>query len=457
MDIDDGPVVPEVAGEYTTEIVGSTVQNHSISHTQNPLNAGMVDFQYQPDPNDRITKLRASIDQMDEDYTIYEPSTSSPAAGPSTNIAIDANQESEGWNREEKALVARSNLRMFPPPLFSRQGIQQNYNYKQNPVSVPQTVVDEETGVEKQRLVNKHRWKGLAMIFISGDDEVPEQPPEASPAIKAKIDMDLLERIKQKFETRPVWSRIGLFNQFSAKEVKDISNYSNKSLLALACYAFKGGPFHDLLVRFGYDPRLSIESHQYQRLFFRDKDAQKTGGRRRKGLTDDSTAAPSRKPAAANWPLQDDERNTLSGFSSLRLLNALPNRATGGGSGFQVCDVTDPVLKLLLANESHWRDEFHEHDGWYKHEPLERIKALMRLKFIGLKEGRLYTDEESMQFIQQAGSLVEEDGEKKLRPYRNHGHKTNRAKKGMSEPEKQAARLRAALQRDGAGGEEAAG
>jgi general transcription factor 3C polypeptide 5 (transcription factor C subunit 1) len=63
-----------------------------------------------------------------EDYTIYEPSTSS-LAGPSTNIAVDTNQESEGRNREEKALVARSNLRMFPPPLFSRQGIQQNYKY----------------------------------------------------------------------------------------------------------------------------------------------------------------------------------------------------------------------------------------------------------------------------------------------------------------------------------------
>jgi hypothetical protein len=31
----------------------------------------------------------------------------------------------------------------------------------------------------------------------------------------------------------------------------------------MACYAFKGGPFHDLLVKFGYDPRLSIEGRQY--------------------------------------------------------------------------------------------------------------------------------------------------------------------------------------------------
>ena len=62
----------------------------------------------------------------------------------------------------------------------------------------------------------------------------------------------------------------------------------------------------------------------------------------------------------------------------------------------------------------------------------------MRRKFLGLKEGRLYTDEESMQFIQEPGSLEEEDAQKTPRAYKAHGQKKNRAKKGMSEAEKQA-------------------
>ena len=61
----------------------------------------------------------------------------------------------------------------------------------------------------------------------------------------------------------------------------------------------------------------------------------------------------------------------------------------------------------------------------------------MRRKFIGLKEGRLYTDEESMQFIQQPGSLDEEDLEKFPRAAKPHGQKRNRAKKGVTEAEKQ--------------------
>ena len=111
----------------------------------------------------------------------------------------------------------------------------------------------------------------------------------------------------------------------------------------MACYAFKGGPYHDLLVRFGYDPRLSVEGRQYvfsrsplsllcwarftystfpfrfnrrryQRLFFRDKDQQKAVGRKRRGFGDDSAIASARKLAAANWSLQDNERNALSNF-----------------------------------------------------------------------------------------------------------------------------------------------
>lgn len=86
----------------------------------------------------------------------------------------------------------KSNLRLFPPPLFSRQGIPINYkfsdlllqaapiidleppwynSFKANPASVAVTTVDEKTGEEKTRLINRMRWKGLSPVSISYHDE----------------------------------------------------------------------------------------------------------------------------------------------------------------------------------------------------------------------------------------------------------------------------------------------
>lgn len=45
-------------------------------------------------------------------------------------------------------------------------------SYKANPMSILQKEIDEETGLEKERLVNKQRFKGLTMIQINFEQEV---------------------------------------------------------------------------------------------------------------------------------------------------------------------------------------------------------------------------------------------------------------------------------------------
>jgi hypothetical protein len=87
----------------------------------------------------------------------------------------------------EEATVSYGNLRLFPPPVFSRQGIPQNYLYvhsalfcllltscsfKFNPASIVTTVIDEETGEEKKRLINRMRWKGYGPASIQFTDLV---------------------------------------------------------------------------------------------------------------------------------------------------------------------------------------------------------------------------------------------------------------------------------------------
>lgn len=120
------------------------------------LRPGMADFQYQPDPDDRIVKVRQQMDAMDgrrhpghepsigfgclisariarglqnftlapelEDYTIYdEPPVSDLGAPDSTNDTSNPGPSAAPSSKP------RSNLRLFPPPLFSRQTIPQLY------------------------------------------------------------------------------------------------------------------------------------------------------------------------------------------------------------------------------------------------------------------------------------------------------------------------------------------
>lgn len=110
---------------------------------------GMVDYQYQADLSDPVAKLRVAMDNMDgdsnadflynspmlieravdaiqqyrmpeptEDYTIPADLVLDP------QLAQDASTPSPSTVQPSEPL---SNLRLFPPPLFSRQGIPQNY------------------------------------------------------------------------------------------------------------------------------------------------------------------------------------------------------------------------------------------------------------------------------------------------------------------------------------------
>ncbi len=45
------------------------------------------------------------------------------------------------------------------------------YSYKANTASIVATTVDEETGEEKKRLINRMRWKGFGPIAINYADK----------------------------------------------------------------------------------------------------------------------------------------------------------------------------------------------------------------------------------------------------------------------------------------------
>jgi general transcription factor 3C polypeptide 5 (transcription factor C subunit 1) len=140
----------------------------------------------------------------------------------------------------------------LPPRTFSK--FDKPSNYALRPDFQPKIAENQLAGKSRQR-----RQVFALSIPFDHKGPVPSQPhPDAPPSSQPK-----LETLKQLFEERPIWSRIGIQSRIKLHSVVI------RSLLALVSYYFTSGPWKTLWVRLGYDPRSSPESKVYQCLDYR--------------------------------------------------------------------------------------------------------------------------------------------------------------------------------------------
>lgn len=365
----------------------------------------MADYQYQPDREDPIHKLRVGMQNLDteailryripeekEDYQVPAANRSGDGADMQVDHAlIDPSlvslSEAQALSSNAASSSMRSNLRLFPPTIFSRQSIPQNYNYKANPASIVTTVVDDDTGEEKKRLVNRMRWKGYGpTTILYTDTEVPTKPPQSATTKRPEMHQPTLAKLEELFKQRPVWTRVALFSQFSGPEAREIQN--TKTLLSLVSYVFSDGPWRDTMVVFGYDPRKDPAARIYQRMYFRNLNhpIERVSVMSRR---QDRTAENAQLRAANQWSLESEADRKLSHTFDGKTL-------TKDTASFQLCDITDPLLKGMIEDPSVVRETCHEKHGWYVAAPLERIKNILRHKFFALLEGYQATDEECL-------------------------------------------------------------
>ncbi|KAI6047342.1 RNA polymerase III transcription factor IIIC subunit-domain-containing protein [Pisolithus marmoratus] len=424
--VDGDKSADAIAGDYTVEAMGVILKSARFR--------SMADYQFQPDMSDPIAQLRIAMDRMDVDavmrYTIPdEKEDYSLSLGGSIRADLDPQLTDQ--------TLSRSNLRLFPPPLFSRQGVPQNYNFKANPASMVTTIADEDTGQERKRLINKGRWKGYGPATISfGDLNVPENPPPGLLQARNTIKQDLLDRVVHLLEQRPVWTRAALYNQFNPAEVREIHN--SKLILPLACYMFQDGPWRDTLVRFSYDPRKDSTARFYQRIYFRNANHPMSRTsvvtRRQEGRS------------VAAYISRSVEQEETAGVEQRRSHVFDGLTITKETAAFQLCDIIDPMLKEMIDREEDLRETCDERDGWYSAHALERIKTVLRHKFFSLLQGYVATKEECEALLEQGG------GQKKTQITRiskrlKYG-KHNMAKGALRPEDAAAARLQATLERN---------
>ncbi|KAG8901477.1 tau 95 subunit of transcription factor TFIIIC [Tulasnella sp. 403] len=404
----------------------------------------MADFQYAPDPTDPVIQLRETMQKLDDTAVNTLLNFSFPPEKEDYSLPLPEPLSEEHVNDPDLPKT-KSNVRLPPFPVFSRVTMPSQYNYKANPFSVVETIQDPVTGEEKERLINKTRFKGFGAIAIDFHDTgpVPSGITENMAAMLDSVSKDLYARSIKLFEERPVWSRAALLNQFPLAERREIFN--SKAIIPLVSYAFHNGPFRDMYIRFGYDPRKDIETRFYQRVTFRYTTAQHA--RRRPIISTDGRGAA--------------ESSSLRQF--LEVSNVFDGKTIGPevAPGYQLCDITDPLLRRLIEDTTDLRTECHERDGWYSAAAFDRIKAIARRKLFSLiEDGRALSDSECADILEMKSKLTTTAGTTELRvvlPSKERKRKRNRAKGTEAAEEDAVARLELALRRQeaaGIGGEE---
>ncbi|KAK5993941.1 Transcription factor tau subunit sfc1 [Cladobotryum mycophilum] len=249
------------------------------------------------------------------------------------------------------------NTDIIPPPLFTHMSLPFNYFYSQNPY-----VRTTETG----ETFNTTAVKQVG-YFIGTEDPTPAEP-QIPPDMADPRMVEVIAQLEEAFEDRPVWTRRSLLNHLAGK----LRNWNElKKYLNYAAYQFKGGPWRDGVVPYGIDPRSDPKYRIYQTLMFK---------------------LPRQKRARKDQTWQSLRRTQMGGpkefveeLSASHIFDGETYHTDG--KVWQVCDITDPLLRELLDN-ARVRPTWDPSSGWYHGGLWAKVKAIMKTKLVAIQFGR---------------------------------------------------------------------
>lgn len=130
------------------------------------------------------------------------------------------------------------------------------------------------------------------------------------------------------FDERPIWTRRALHNRVAAEDLRVVGSNSAKYMHQYIGYLFDSGPWRDAIVKFGVDPRKDPSLRKYQTMTFAlDKEDFVNG------------------KSTTRKPLRFDSSNLGS-----RDTHIFDGKTVNlDGKVWQVCDITDPLLRSLLS------------------------------------------------------------------------------------------------------------
>jgi general transcription factor 3C polypeptide 5 (transcription factor C subunit 1) len=278
----------------------------------------------------------------------------------------------------------KPNIDLPPPTMLTHFTLPFNYAYKQN-VSI-KTAVDTSGNVT---LINEGKGRKIMTIRIAYDaPTVPMSPPEGVAPIET-LDLPLrrlYETLQDLFLQRPVWVRRALRNEVEG----NVFTNQGKHVIYYIGYMFLSGPWKDAIIRYGVDPRKDVKYRIYQTLTFQlegNQDKNERAVASEKGQHPNRSTAPQKRGVVRrgpDWenpqrPRKDSIPNTSHIFDGKVVYL--------DGKTWQVCDVTDPVVKGILDTKE-LRKECHlKIDGWYHNGTWAKARVIMRARIMQLLAG----------------------------------------------------------------------
>ncbi|ORX39968.1 RNA polymerase III transcription factor IIIC subunit-domain-containing protein [Kockovaella imperatae] len=380
-------------GIFTAEVVGPLTQTIRFK--------SMGDWHYTPDQQGRTAQIIGAMRDLDYDaileYSV--PPLDETFVEPVSPSGQDGDDPMEGSSGTTQ--LYRSLLDLQALPVFSDRRVPLIWNYKNHTQAYVEDYEDKRTGETKQRYVNRARHVAYTIPIIGHNSKnVPKEPVKGLMDKLKKADQRIMEKMRNLLAERPVWLRHVLLRQFSEADRRVI--ILSKAYFPAFVYTFGAGPFWKCLVRYGYDPRHHVEARLYQRIYFYlnvtrigprghayhspppDDDDEEDGGKAKTGsnITTQAErksqweAQQERLIAEGKRPPFDPDQDYI--FDGKILQRDVPD--------FQLCDITDPLIRKYIDDPALVGDKCAAHDGWYKPAAYALIKALTRIKFTHIRD-----------------------------------------------------------------------
>ncbi|KAL8851997.1 MAG: hypothetical protein Q9221_003102 [Calogaya cf. arnoldii] len=311
---------------YKVEPIGSVKQTHRFRR--------LPDFVWSTEKNPFMTKMKDHI--LPFDYTRLK------------NFKFDMSRGIQ----EENDIV--------PPPRWTHQTIPYNYSYRQNPAVQP---VFSTTGsiIRNMQVPRRNR---IPMVAHS-TSTVPTKPPEdiIPESSLPESFRSLLTAMREILVQRPVCTRRYLQNNIPLDIWKEVGPNSAKQLWQYVGYIWNSGPWRDSICALGVDPRKDREMRWYQTMLFQLE----------------AEPGDTRLDKAKASKTRVDRELTATGKN--REGHIFDGRTVSlDGKVWQLCDITDPLLRSMLETNT-VRDECNQKsDGWFTNGTMAKVRVIMKAK-----------------------------------------------------------------------------
>jgi len=260
----------------------------------------------------------------------------------------------------------------FPlPPSLTPAPTPYRYDYRQAPYVVFKF---NEEGMAISQNASKTLFKGQSHSIAADAKEVPQEPPSnRGPALRISEERlsRCIEQLKKLLERRPL-----VTSRLVTNTLKDVSASMLREIYCTAGYMFSNGPWRDLLIKYGVDPRTDPKYRFYQALLFQM----------------DSKVA----PKAANEHATSDTRKRTGPNSHMFDGTVYME----DGKVWQLCDITDPLLYRLLHEKPPRAVCDPYASGWIETDVMAKVRVIMKDKLNYLAAGQIPPEQDYLDFLQ---------------------------------------------------------